>query len=210
MFSCFKQRILCSILIFQCTGTLIQHFAKVGNRLATKLSIPPKHHLDYVDKCKSPISSFLFQPVLTEELRSEILLVPNDKSYGLYFSPTKLLKCSSAVIVVFPKDQFLDHCFSCYMSMISTDAQINFGFYLFADDTNILYADKNLKDLETIVNNELQNLYDWLTANKLTLNINKSNFVIFIPTKRDSLTNQNFACLIIKKINVFVSSRKLT
>ena len=45
-------------------------------------------------------------------------------------------------------------------------------FYrLFADDTNILYADKNLKDLETTVNNELQNLYNWLTANKLTLSI---------------------------------------
>ena len=29
--------------------------------------IPQKHHLDYVDKCKSPISSFLFQPVLPEE-----------------------------------------------------------------------------------------------------------------------------------------------
>ena len=68
-----------------------EHFATVGNR-------PQKHHLDYVDKCKSPISSFLFQPVLPEELLSEILLVPNDKSYGLYSSPTKLFKCSSAVI----------------------------------------------------------------------------------------------------------------
>ena len=75
-----------------------EHFATVGNRLAKKLSIPQKHHLDYAEKCKSPISSFLFQPVLTEELRSEILLVSNDKSYGLYSSPTKLLKCSSAVI----------------------------------------------------------------------------------------------------------------
>ena len=37
-----------------------ENFAVVGNRLATKLSIPQKHHLDYVDKCKSPISSFLF------------------------------------------------------------------------------------------------------------------------------------------------------
>ena len=37
------------------------------------------------------------------------------------------------------------------MSMISTDARINLGFYLFADDTNLLYADQNLKDLETIV-----------------------------------------------------------
>ena len=38
-----------------------------------------------------------------------------------------------------------------------------FRFYLFAYDTNILYADKNLKDLETI-NSELQNLYNWLKA----------------------------------------------
>ena len=75
-----------------------EHFATVGNRLANKLPIPQNRHLDYVDKSKSPISSFFFQPVLPEELRSKILLAPNDKSYGLYSSPTKLLKCSSAVI----------------------------------------------------------------------------------------------------------------
>ena len=39
-------------------------------------------------------------------------------------------------------------------------------FFLFADDTNILYADKDLKLLEDIVNQELFKLYDWLTANK--------------------------------------------
>ena len=54
-------------------------------------------------------------------------------------------------------------------------------FYLFADDTNILYADKNLKSLENIVNIELQNLHEWLTSNKLTLNTTKGNFVIFHP-----------------------------
>ena len=59
-----------------------------------------------------------------------------------------------------------------------------FRFYLFADDTNILHADKNLKDLETIVNIELQNLYNWLTANKLTLNIKKFNSVIFYPYQK--------------------------
>ena len=57
----------------------------MGNRLANKLPIP----LDYI---------ILFSTCLPEELRSEILLVPNDKSYGLYSSPTKVLKCSSAVI----------------------------------------------------------------------------------------------------------------
>ena len=35
-------------------------------------------------------------------------------------------------------------------------------FFLFADDTNILYADKNLRSLELIVNQGLCKLYDWL------------------------------------------------
>ena len=56
-----------------------------------------------------------------------------------------------------------------------------FRFLFFADDTNIFYADKTLKDLKTIVNNVLQNLYNWLTGKKQTLNINISKFVIFHP-----------------------------
>ena len=50
--------------------------------------------------------------------------------------------------------------------------------------TNILYADNNLKSLEDIVNLELRKLCDWLTANKLTFNIKKTNFVIFCPAQR--------------------------
>ena len=57
-------------------------------------------------------------------------------------------------------------------------------FFLFADDTNAVYADKNLKSLESTVNQELCKLFDWLTANKLTLNIKKTNFVIFRPAQR--------------------------
>jgi hypothetical protein len=64
------------------------------------------------------------------------------------------------------------------MLMTCINVQINLSF-IFADDTNILYADKNMKALESTVNIELRNLYDWLTASKLTLNIKKSNFVIF-------------------------------
>ena len=52
-------------------------------------------------------------------------------------------------------------------------------FYLFADDTNLLYANKSLRVLERIVNDELKKVASWLLANKLTLNIKKSNYVIF-------------------------------
>ena len=58
------------------------------------------------------------------------------------------------------------------------------SFYLFADDTNLLYADKNLKYLESSVNTELQNVCDWLNAKKLTLNTKKWNFVVFRPKQK--------------------------
>ena len=34
------------------------------------------------------------------------------------------------------------------------------------------------------MNQELCKLYDWLTANKLTLNVKKTNFIIFSPAQR--------------------------
>ena len=43
-----------------------EHFTTIRNRLSNNLPIPPKNHLDYVDKCKSSISSYLFRHVLPE------------------------------------------------------------------------------------------------------------------------------------------------
>ena len=54
-------------------------------------------------------------------------------------------------------------------------------FYLFADDTNIYFEDNSLQRLERKVNRELRNLYLWLNVNRLSLNMNKTNFVIFRP-----------------------------
>ena len=70
--------------------------------------------------------------------------------------------------------------FLIYVNDIYRCSQI-FDFYLFADDTNLLYSDKDLRDLETVVNEELIKVGDWLDANKLSLNTSKSNFAIFHP-----------------------------
>ena len=64
------------------------------------------------------------------------------------------------------------------------------GFYLFADDTNLLYADNDLKTLETVVNNELNSVCNWLNANKLTINAKKSNFVIFRPAQKELIISR--------------------
>ena len=52
-------------------------------------------------------------------------------------------------------------------------------FYLFADDTNLLYSDKDINSLERVVNVKLSKVQEWLVANKLTFNAKKSNFVTF-------------------------------
>ena len=55
------------------------------------------------------------------------------------------------------------------------------NFYLFADDTNIYYENENLAQMEKIINLELKKLSMWLKINRLSLNIGKTNFIIFHP-----------------------------
>ena len=54
-------------------------------------------------------------------------------------------------------------------------------FYLFADDTNIYYEADTIKKLETVINKELKKLDTWLIVNRLSLNITKTNFIVFHP-----------------------------
>ena len=56
-----------------------------------------------------------------------------------------------------------------------------FQFYLFADDTNIYYEADTLENIEVTINKELKKLRIWLIVNRLSLNIDKTNFVIFHP-----------------------------
>ena len=49
----------------------------------------------------------------------------------------------------------------------------------FADDTNIYFEASDLFTLQKVVNRELSHVKKWLDANKLALNVDKTNFVIF-------------------------------
>ena len=56
-----------------------------------------------------------------------------------------------------------------------------FYFFLFADDTHIFHEAKSLQKLEYEVNKGLKCLHAWLIINRLSLNIKKTNFVVFHP-----------------------------
>ena len=52
-------------------------------------------------------------------------------------------------------------------------------YVLFADDTNVFLSGKDINILIDTIQFELTKLHDWLLANKLTLNIAKTHFMIF-------------------------------
>ena len=51
--------------------------------------------------------------------------------------------------------------------------------FIYLPTIDLFYANNNLNVLTFVVNAELEKVYEWLTANKISLNTGISNFVIF-------------------------------
>ena len=52
---------------------------------------------------------------------------------------------------------------------------------LFADDTNLFFSHNDLSYLMETINSEMIQLSNWFLANQLSINVKKSNFMIFKP-----------------------------
>ena len=52
-------------------------------------------------------------------------------------------------------------------------------FVLFADDTNIFCSSTSLHDLQDTINRELDKLFVWFSVNRLSLNLGKTNYMLF-------------------------------
>ena len=55
---------------------------------------------------------------------------------------------------------------------------------LFADDTNVFIHGKNLDDLITCMNQELEKISQWMNVNKLSLNVSKTKCIVFSLRKK--------------------------
>ena len=59
---------------------------------------------------------------------------------------------------------------------------------MFADQTNLLYAEENIKTLFDTVNIELQKNSQWFISKKLSLNVTKAKYSFFHkPSKKDNI-----------------------
>ena len=59
------------------------------------------------------------------------------------------------------------------------NASTSLKFILFADDTNVLYSGVDIQTICECISRELDKLHVWLSVNKLSLNVDKTNFILF-------------------------------
>ena len=67
---------------------------------------------------------------------------------------------------------------------------------LFADDTTMLFEGNNIHSIVTPQNYELDKLIIWLNANKLSINVSKTHYIVFHRARRkidheDIILNNN-------------------
>ena len=64
-----------------------------------------------------------------------------------------------------------------------------FEFVLFADDTNLFVSGDNLSNLFVDINNEMIILFEWFSANRLSLNLVKTNYILFHSLNKKIVCN---------------------
>ena len=98
-------------------------------------------------------------------------------NYGDYNSAEQTIKCGV------PQGSILGPLL--FILYINDMCQVSnlLRFIIFADDTNIFCIDRDPKVLIDKLNNELVKLTKWFRVNKLSLNVKKSNYMVFGTNK---------------------------
>ena len=93
--------------------------------------------------------------------------------------------------------------FLLYINDIVNSSEL-FKFTLFADDTSLFYSQKNSNkiDMSQVVNKELEKISHWLGANKLSLNVKKSQLLVFTLSKKKPNINLTINGEALKEVQV--------
>ena len=98
-------------------------------------------------------------------------------------------------------------CFLLYINDLLKVSSI-LTFYLFADGTNFLHSDPGPNSAVLFINKEMPKTTDWFNFNKLHLDINKSNAILFHPYQKTISTCNNMIRINDKTVH-FSNSTKL-
>ena len=73
---------------------------------------------------------------------------------------------------------------------------------MFADDTNLFLSNRNINHLFHDMNIELKKISDWFKSNKLSLNIEKTKYILFHPVSKKNVLPCKMPVLILDNIPI--------
>ena len=65
------------------------------------------------------------------------------------------------------------------------------SFRVFADDTNMFYTSNNLRNLESVMNEEFKLVVKYCATNKLSINLSKTNYILVSSSRLSGSINVN-------------------
>ena len=77
--------------------------------------------------------------------------------------------------------------FNCYVNNLK-DLQLHGTLFMYADDIVLVYAATTTEDLQSKMNEDLVQLHCWMNQHKLTVNIQKTKYMLFNESSRTQCT----------------------
>ena len=145
-----------------------EYFATVGDKLASAIPEVSGTFSNYLDP---PLSNTCyFDPIIPQEVESEIMTLPGSKAYGLYSSPVKLLKLARSFISL-PLAEIFNQ--SILTGIYPAKFKLAKVVPVFKDDDDTLPENYGPISLLSIYNR----IFEKLIHARLTKFINKNNII---------------------------------
>ena len=189
------------------------HNHQYGFRKRHSTEYAALHIVDYLnyemDLKRTPINLYLDLSKAFDSLSHKIL-ISKLKHYGICDIALKLMKsylenrkqyvqfdtCTSDMKSIrngVPQGSILGPLlFLIYINDFPNSSKL-FNFLMYADDTTLFCCLEDIKsdNKELVLNNELQCVHSWLKANRLSLNVKKTKYMLFRKQKRTDIRELN-------------------